>query len=171
MKYIINKFAIVLLIASSLLAHELNARTCAEDLKHRSRKFTAEAVIGAFLLPIVIGVLFMPEGVHISHALHRDAERLQAATIVTNGAPIHRVDKSQKVIDNYYDHLMGKFPEMKMSKGQVVALLDRLNLNGVDDKECRKIGYIWGEDEYISLTTNFFPDHKARKYLRRQPSY
>jgi hypothetical protein len=160
MKHFLKKISIAVFLASIFFTSTLYARTCADQLKRRALLPTAGAVVGSLAIPLfgagaAILLMVVPEIKNYRHA----AAQLNAATVITQGLPENKIEKAHQVIDDFYDGLLKTYPQLTMIKEEVIALLNRLNSDGLNDGYCSKISL------YSTLEGEFFPDDKAQAYM------
>jgi len=63
----------------------------------------------------------------------------EAATIITSGSPDSKIGWAHLVIDQFYRRLIEADPLMTMTKSEVIYVLNRAKINGIEDGACDQI--------------------------------
>ncbi len=157
---------IVPVIPLFVLAHSLEATTCAEMLRNRTKWCIAEAAVCYItVVPAIFGIDKTLQTIRFP----KDASRLEAATTIVFGFPEEKIDEAHQIIDQFYEALGKMYPKMTMGRSDVVDILNTFNLNAVQEGYCQELidlGNYRGARESSTLAYMLFPDQQADKYLR-----
>jgi len=139
-----------------LLTFGFNAhgRTCGEHLK---RVHDQMALLFG-LAPVVgwaVGLVAISDQIRLLH----DSKRLHAATVIAMGIGLKEdITAANAVITEFYAKLVGRHQKMTMGKKEVINILHKLDMNGVQNGFCLRV-------RSYGLANSLFPDDKAKSYL------
>lgn len=156
---LINKLVIVGILCSFSLPSNLFARTCAKNLKTAAKWEAVIAAASTLAVPIgLLGAMIMPSFIRARIGHLSDAARLEAASTIIRGGSENEIAPAQERIDRFYGKLVKKYPEMTISKADVVDLLNKINLHQLGEEACNIV-------KIYRLTNSFFPEQKRDERL------
>lgn len=143
-----NKFSVLSLVCV-VLSSPLSAKPCTESLKKHAKWLTAGAVISP-LVPLY-GPIFTAMAVLGHKRVIKDMKRLTAAHILALEIMGEERAWAKKVMDEFYDKLTQAYPQTTLSKQEVIAWLQQINMLEFGKGPC--IGIMNG-----SLKGSLFPE-------------
>jgi|GEM_PF-6904794 len=152
----LRSFLFLLMSYTLLVSHGLHAKTCAEKLIRVSKMAIAGAVL-TLPFPLLWGpTVFLSRDAIV---MRKTAKRLVAASIIANGSLEHEESAAHNIIDEFYAKLVRRYPELKMSKAEVVDLLDKINSYQLGMNACNILKFGGG------LSQEFFPEKRRDEWL------
>jgi hypothetical protein len=161
MKLYNNLFMAILSLC--FLTNDIHARTCAKKLRTAAKWYAAGAGASTLAIPAYgIGFGLMVVSIDAHRRALRNANLLEIATIMNDNLINREDDAEQKIIDKFYNKLIKLYPEMRMSKAEVIGILARVNAHQMGKQAC---GTLTGGG---SLAREFFPEKKHGSWLAQK---